>query len=304
MRAPGSKDGFTLIELVSVIAVAAVLAGIAGLQMRRVTNRTRYNRAQAEIETIVLALSSMRVDTGTYPASLPCYQDDPGFFNNDKSGIGLAALRLSLPPSYLGVASRYWGGPYLGNRMNWEENGAGFLDLIDPWGNPYFFFVFPDSLSYPYCVITPEFGSGAADYYRFYYNLAEATDARIRIINHGDASGSGVMHAASYYLIDPLNPNTNPRGRPHPSSEITSNSDFRNQIPLINKPIHLIKGENLIMVKPVSKPLSWNIFTITSEFPEYSDAPVRDVYVVGSFGANGQMNGTGFDAPIIHGIMR
>ena len=250
MKASVRKDGFTLIELVAVIGVAAVLAGIAGSQLRGVTNRVRYNRAQAEIEAIVLALSSMRVDTGAYPASLSCYQDDPAYFNYDKSGIGLASLKHSLAPSYLDAPSRYWSGPYLGNRMTWKENEDGFPDLIDPWGNPYFFFVFPDALSYPYCVITPEEGSGAADYYEFYYNFAEATDARIRIINHGDSSGDGVMHAADYYLIDPLNPDTNPQGMPRPSARITSPSDFRDQIPLINNPIHLIKGENLIMVKP------------------------------------------------------
>ncbi|WP_149497498.1 type II secretion system major pseudopilin GspG [Roseiconus lacunae] len=101
------RRAFSLVELIVVMVILGMLAGLVAIRTRGYLVNSRQNAVKAEIATIVKALDTFRLDQGRFPT------DDEG----------LEVLTEPTP--------------------TWEE---GFLSKlpVDPWKNPYLYFVTDD----------------------------------------------------------------------------------------------------------------------------------------------------------------
>jgi len=63
-------EGFSLIELLIVVAIIGIIAAIAVPQLMNAMDRGRQRRSMADMRNIATANGTMRVDTGSYAASL------------------------------------------------------------------------------------------------------------------------------------------------------------------------------------------------------------------------------------------
>ncbi len=106
-KPPGSRDGFTLVELMVVLVILALLASFAVPQVMKYLGRAKTNAAKIHVHRLGSVLDLYRLDMGRYPSQ-------------DK---GLKALVIA-PPN-----AKKWAGPYVINPDS----------LIDPWGNPYLY---------------------------------------------------------------------------------------------------------------------------------------------------------------------
>jgi general secretion pathway protein G len=107
-RAAG-RSGFTLLELLVVIAIIATLAAVVAPSIFRNVGDAKVSAAHSQIDVLVLALNSYRLDNDAYPGTEQ----------------GLEALR-TLPTG--GQAPPNWRGPYLTR-----------LVPADPWGRAFIF---------------------------------------------------------------------------------------------------------------------------------------------------------------------
>jgi general secretion pathway protein G len=107
-RATG-RAGFTLLELLVVIAIIATLAAVVAPSIFRNVGDAKVSAAHSQIDVLVLALNSYRLDNDAYPSTEQ----------------GLEALR-TLPTG--GQAPPNWRGPYLTR-----------LVPADPWGHAFVF---------------------------------------------------------------------------------------------------------------------------------------------------------------------
>lgn len=96
------QAGFTLIEVLLVVVIIGILVGVAIPRLGGRVRQAEISRAQADIQSIGLALRMYELDNGEYPSSLDALVSNPG--------------------------ARNWNGPYL-------ESGL----PIDPWGNAYLY---------------------------------------------------------------------------------------------------------------------------------------------------------------------
>ncbi len=147
------KRGVTLIELVVVLVIVSLLSTVAvGVYTKEVL-RAKIARTRAEIRTIEVAASRYQIDTGQFPPSSTGTALAPAALNQADpfmgSGYLQAALRASLSGNSNAPLSGRWAGPYL----DWDENKLGTLSggaitgstaipevqLLDPFGNPYWF---------------------------------------------------------------------------------------------------------------------------------------------------------------------
>jgi general secretion pathway protein G len=103
-RRRGNQAGVTLIEMLVVVTIIALFAGLVGLRMWKQADKARVTAARAQINTLMAALSTYKMDTGQFPTTEQ----------------GLAVLRTAPP----GVPN--WAGPYLERELP-----------NDPWGNAY-----------------------------------------------------------------------------------------------------------------------------------------------------------------------
>jgi len=87
-----------------VVTIIALFAGLVGLRMWKQADKARVTAARAQINTLMAALNTYKMDTGQFPTTEQ----------------GLQVLRTA--PA--GVNN--WQGPYLERELP-----------NDPWGNPY-----------------------------------------------------------------------------------------------------------------------------------------------------------------------
>jgi len=104
MSVKNVNRGFTLIEMLVVLVIITLLATLVGPKLFNKIGSSKVKVAGAQIELIVSALDTYRLDVGNYPTTEQ----------------GLAALRKK--PE----GAKNWDGPYLAKDIP-----------LDPWDNPY-----------------------------------------------------------------------------------------------------------------------------------------------------------------------
>jgi len=113
--------GFTLIELLVVIAIIGILAAVVLASLSQSRELANVRKAQADMRNIHTAMEMLFNDTGLYPHKQEqyCPPRQAGGNEVDLSlgSTGLVTTDGTYPD---------WKGPYVTN-------------VLDPWGNPYFF---------------------------------------------------------------------------------------------------------------------------------------------------------------------
>ncbi len=130
------KNGFTLLELITVIGIIVILAGILLPAIGIVKQRAKSARAQADIESLCVALKMYESDFGTYPSTV-------ADSNRFKAALGVP---LPDPSGAVGVTV----GPY----MEYKSRDLSSNTFNDPWGN-----------AYRYNPTTPSHNTGSFDIY-------------------------------------------------------------------------------------------------------------------------------------------
>ncbi|KJV07660.1 type II secretion system major pseudopilin GspG [Methylocucumis oryzae] len=98
------QRGFTLIELLVVLVIITLLSSTVGPKLFNKLSSSKVKVAKTQVELIVSALDTYRVDMGEFPSTEQ----------------GLQVLRQA-PAN-----SQYWDGPYLPKDVP-----------LDPWDHPY-----------------------------------------------------------------------------------------------------------------------------------------------------------------------
>jgi prepilin-type N-terminal cleavage/methylation domain-containing protein len=130
------NTGFTLVELLVVIAIIGILSTVAVVNLDSARHKARVAKSQADLHNIARAFDLLAHDTGKWPGTghatqfpnYAYYVCSGGPNGNEVRDLrvdtaGLTSDHPSLPDYYPD-----WDGPYMT-----ADN------LIDPWGNPYFF---------------------------------------------------------------------------------------------------------------------------------------------------------------------
>jgi prepilin-type N-terminal cleavage/methylation domain-containing protein len=124
------KRGFTLIELLVVIAIIALLATMSMVAYTRARQGAREAKALWEVDIIARGIDMLSADTGKWPNGCPIET-----IANPEANIDLEQAALTQAPSVHDYGDgcfwsaddvAKWNGPYVHN-------------VIDPWGNPYWF---------------------------------------------------------------------------------------------------------------------------------------------------------------------
>lgn len=103
-------DGFTLVEMIAVIMLLALVMGLVGFAAVNQISSGKQKTAKAQISLFEMALSSYRMDTGTYPST--------------EQGLEALRQKPAIPP-----VPDNWRGPYLSKAVP-----------LDPWKHPYLYF--------------------------------------------------------------------------------------------------------------------------------------------------------------------
>ena len=107
VRVHRPERGFSLVELIVVMVILGMLAGLVAIRTRGYLVNSRVNAVKTEVARIMQALESFEIDQGRYPT-----EDE-----------GLAILK---------EPTDTWPGGFLSKTP------------IDPWKNPYLYFVTED----------------------------------------------------------------------------------------------------------------------------------------------------------------
>ncbi len=100
------QAGITLIEMLVVVTIIALFAALVGPSLFKQSDKARVTAARAQINSLMTALGTYKLDTGVFPTTEQ----------------GLQALRVK--PS----DANQWNGPYLPKEVP-----------PDPWGRPYLY---------------------------------------------------------------------------------------------------------------------------------------------------------------------
>jgi general secretion pathway protein G len=104
------QQGFSLLELLVVVAIIALLSSYVGPKLFSQIGKSEHEAAKAQIDALVKALGSYRIDTGKFPAT--------------DQGLSVLTIR---PSNETG-----WAGPYLQKAVP-----------TDPWGRVYMYTKLP-----------------------------------------------------------------------------------------------------------------------------------------------------------------
>jgi type II secretion system protein G len=129
----GSRFGFTLIELLIVVAIIGILAAIAVPNFLNAQMRAKIAKAEAEMQTIVTALESYRIDNNLYPLWL-----NPD--GSQKNPLDRRLIPLTTPVAYMASVPQdpfIYGPP--GVRVN-EAQDAAYItyDYTEAWSRIHF----------------------------------------------------------------------------------------------------------------------------------------------------------------------
>jgi general secretion pathway protein G len=69
-RALGSREGFTLIEVLLVVAILGILAGVAAVSLGGRTKGAKVKAARVSIANVCTAIDLYELDMGKYPSGL------------------------------------------------------------------------------------------------------------------------------------------------------------------------------------------------------------------------------------------
>jgi general secretion pathway protein G len=135
-------SGMTLLELLVAASIFAAISGFSALRIRDFIQETKKASAEAALETISLAILSMRSDTGKYPQEL-------------------SDLTRTSMPGYLSLPARYWNGPYIPPKI-----------ILDPWGEEFIYELVSegeaseDEVFGPFVFSTGNPGQGGSAFFR------------------------------------------------------------------------------------------------------------------------------------------
>lgn len=93
----GSRDGFTMIEIILVVIIIGILATTVGPKLVGKTENAKISKAYATINTIGVALAEYEMVNGTYPSTLE------GLLDESKGGPFLDSNYVPKDP---------WGSPF------------------------------------------------------------------------------------------------------------------------------------------------------------------------------------------------
>ncbi len=119
-----ARGGFTLIELLLVMVIIAILAAVVLPRFVGRGKQARITRAKADISTLGLALNSMEIDTGSFPASLDGLVSAPSGDADDWHG----------PYIERGVPNDPWKHPYVYKYPGQHNTGSFDLSSMGPDG--------------------------------------------------------------------------------------------------------------------------------------------------------------------------
>lgn len=106
--ARAGERGYSLLEVLIVLSIIALIATFVGPRLMTQLDRSKVKAARVQIQALVAAIETMRLDIGRYPT--------------DAEGLAL----LTAEPSSTAEAGNAWRGPYLDAAVP-----------ADPWGRPY-----------------------------------------------------------------------------------------------------------------------------------------------------------------------
>ncbi|MBT9138637.1 MAG: Type II secretion system protein G [Syntrophomonadaceae bacterium] len=240
LRNKTSIRGFSLLEILVAITIIAILAAFMGVQVKNLTQRARVAAAKSTISGFGLALSSIKIHTGVYPQFLA------------------DTMEVHPPADFIGAGIGGWWGPY-----------AEGLSPIDPWGNPYLYFLDEGNLFSP-APIQRFHGKPGTHTFNFTAGHGKGT---IVVDNYGVTAGWIELNG----------------------KRIISPDKFKKKVSIIELPITLLSGNNTLEIRVASKPTTFIDVRITSW------VSVETTFTLLSHGADGKPGGTGFNADIIYG---
>ena len=129
----GSQRGFTLAELMIVVAIIGILAAIAIPLYSNMQARARIAQAQADVRTLVSAVSLYSAHMGVVPTALDDLEDTAA---NDQGQIaGPFILELPSPPIGWSTATRRRRRIVTAQNYGYAASTAAGTFLISAWGD-------------------------------------------------------------------------------------------------------------------------------------------------------------------------